>query len=41
MYAALSFVQIQRTLFSQNFPSTKFRDFRDFEKITKLNTREI
>ena len=29
------------TLFPLNFTSTKFRDFRDFEKIAKFNTREI
>ena len=29
------------TLFSLNFASTKFRDFRDFEKIAKFNTREL
>ena len=29
------------TLFSFNFASTKFRNFRDFEKIAKNNTRVI
>ena len=29
------------TLFSLNFASTKFRDFRNFFKIAKFNTREI
>ena len=28
-------------LFSLNFASTNFRDFRDFFKIAKFNTREI
>ena len=32
---------LAHTLFSLNFASTKFRDFRDFEKIAKFNTREI
>ena len=29
------------TLFSLNFASTKFRDFREFEKMVKFNTREL
>ena len=29
------------TLFSLNFSSIKFRDFRDLGKIVKFNTREI
>ena len=28
-------------LFSLNFASIKFRDFRDFEKIAKFNTPDI
>ena len=28
-------------LFSLNFATTKFRDFRDFEKVAKFNTSEI
>ena len=27
--------------FSLNFARTKFRDFRDFEKTAKFNTREL
>jgi len=44
LFVSQCFVNLQitsGTLFSLNFASTRFRDFRDFEKIAKFNTREI